>query len=83
MRLWTELDFGPHLKSIAAPTLLIETEGGGPNIGRQMHALQAGLSNARTDKMHSSGLYPYLTHPHRVAKLMRTSLCGEHAPRVP
>jgi len=83
MRLWTDLDFGPHLTSIAAPTLLIETEGEGPNIGRQMQALQAGLSNVRTEEMHSSGLYPYLTHPHRVAKLIRTFLCGELAPRVP
>jgi len=83
MRLWTDLDFGPHLNSLAVPTLLIETEGEGSNIGRQMQALQAGLTNARTEEMHNSGLYPYLTHPHRVAKLIRTFLCGELAPRVP
>jgi pimeloyl-ACP methyl ester carboxylesterase len=83
MRLWTGLDFGAHLKSIVAPTLLIETEGEGANINRQMRDLQAALKDARTEDMHSSGLYPYLTHPHRVAKLMRTFLCGELAPRVP
>lgn len=83
MRLWSDLDFGTHLKSVIAPTLLIETEGEGAIIGGQMHALQSGLSDARTEDMHSSGLYPYLTHPHRVAKLLRTFLCGELAPRVP
>jgi hypothetical protein len=74
MRLWADLDFRSHLGSIVAPTLLIGTEGEGPNIRRWMRELQSGLTDVRTEDMHSSGLYPYLTHPHRVAKLVRTFL---------
>lgn len=82
MQLWSGLDFAPHLRSITAPTLLIETEGEGPIVSERLQALQAGLSDVRTESLHSAGFYPYLTHPHRVAKLIRTFLCGELAPRV-
>lgn len=83
MRLWSDLDFRDHLDSILTPMLLIETEGDGPHGAQRLLEVQSTLANSRTESLHSSGLYPYLTHPHRVAKLMRTFLCGELASRVP
>jgi pimeloyl-ACP methyl ester carboxylesterase len=81
MRLWSDLDFRAHLGSVSARTLLIDTEGEGPNVSRRMCELQDGLTDARSEDMHSSGLYPYLTHPHRIAKLARTFL--ESVPASP
>ncbi|MBL8849905.1 MAG: alpha/beta hydrolase [Planctomycetaceae bacterium] len=72
MQLRAGLDFSPHLGSIAAPTLLVETEGEGPVIRRGMDQLRAGLPHAQVESLHSTGLHPYLTHPHRLAKLIRT-----------
>lgn len=83
LQLWASLDFRNHLADVKSPTLLIQTEGEGAPAAAAALELQAALPNVSTEELHSAGLYPYLTHPHRVAKLLRMFLREELAPRVP
>lgn len=74
MLLWGSLDFRPQLRDIAAPVLLIETEGLGRSAAAAVRELHDGLPHAQLESLHSAGFYPYLTHPHRLAKLLRSFL---------
>ncbi|MEX0703408.1 MAG: alpha/beta hydrolase [Planctomycetales bacterium] len=67
-------DLRPRLSAIAAPVLLVRTEGEGRAATRCQQELEAALPCARTEWMHRSGQAPFLTHPHRVAKLVREFL---------
>lgn len=81
MLMWGDLDFRPQLRSITAPIMLIETEGLGRGSVGALNELQTGLPQAQVESLHSAGLHPYLTHPHRVAKLLRTFLETVNPPR--
>lgn len=61
-----------RLSEIACPVLLVRTEGEGQIEARCHSVLEQGLKVARTEWMHSSGMHPSLTHPHRLAKLLKT-----------
>ena len=65
-------DITSRLGEIACPVLLLRTEGEGGLEARSHSQLEAGLKGSRTEWMHSSGLHPALTHPHRLAKLLKT-----------
>lgn len=81
MLLWGALDFRSQLSLIDAPVLLIETEGLGRGSIAALHELRSGLPQAQVESLHSAGRHPYLTHPHRVAKLLRTFLETADPPR--
>ncbi len=66
-----------RLGEIACPVMLVRTEGEGPIEARCHSVLEQGLKNARTEWMHSSGMHPSLTHPHRLVKLLKTFLTEE------
>ena len=68
-------DFRPLLPEIATPTLLVRTEGAGQVLTACQNELEAGLPHVRSEWMHTSGHFPHLTHPHRLAKLLK-------APRI-
>ena len=74
MLLWAGLDFRAQLPELKLPTLLIRTEAEARAVSGAMQELKAALPQAREEAMHTTGMYPYLTHPHRVAKLLRTFL---------
>lgn len=62
-----------RLSQLNCPVLLVRTEGQG-NLETAGHeALERQLPSARTEWLHSSGLHPYLTHPHRLAKLLKAA----------
>ncbi|MBS0203610.1 MAG: alpha/beta hydrolase [Planctomycetes bacterium] len=65
------VDLRPRLSEIRCPVMLMRTEGQGPLETEGHEVLEKGLPNARTEWLHSTGLHPYLTHPHRVAKLLK------------
>lgn len=60
-----------RLADVKCPVLLIRTEGQGQLETAGHEELEQGLPNSRTEWMHSTGLHPYLTHPHKLAKLLR------------
>ncbi len=64
-------DLRPRLKSLQCPTLLIHTEGEGATQQRCRDELAALLPHACTEFLHTTGLLTFLTHPHRLAKLIR------------
>ena len=64
-------DVVSRLGDIGTPTMLLRTEGEGKVAAESQEVLEARLKHSRTEWMHSAGQHPYLTHPHRVAKLIQ------------
>lgn len=76
-RAWAANSFNvvSRLSEIDCPVLLLRTEGEGRMVAQSQEVLESHLKNHRTEWMHSAGQHPCLTHPHRVAKLVKT-FCG-------
>lgn len=71
------VDLRPQLSRVTCPVMLVRTEGQGQIETAGHEVLEKGLPNARTEWLHSTGLHPYLTHPHRLAKLLKTFFLGD------
>lgn len=69
-------DLRPMLSKIRQPVLLVRTEGEGAILEKCCGVLSAGLPDAKEEFMHTTGQFPYLTHPHRLAKVIRGFLEG-------
>jgi len=65
-------DVSDRLSAMTCPVLLLRTEGEGRLAAESQIVLEQGLKEPRIEWMHSAGQHPYLTHPHRVAKLIRS-----------
>jgi pimeloyl-ACP methyl ester carboxylesterase len=74
-----DTDLRPQLPSIRPPALLIETDGLGPRLSAAQDEVLQGLPNAQVERLHTTGLSPYLTHPHRLVKLIESSVLGVRA----
>lgn len=66
-----DTDLRAELPGIEQPLLLIETEGEGASTRDCQRELAAGVPHARMETILNTGQYPYLTHPHRLAKVIR------------
>lgn len=66
-----DFDIESRLADITAPVLLLRTEGEGQVAALASETLAEKIRNPRIEWMHSAGQHPCLTHPHRVAKLVR------------
>jgi pimeloyl-ACP methyl ester carboxylesterase len=64
-------DLRPKLSSILQPTVILHCEGEGGLVAAAERELEERLPHARSEEMYHSGHYPYLTHPHRLAKILR------------
>jgi pimeloyl-ACP methyl ester carboxylesterase len=64
----------PQLPGIRKPVLLIRCEGEGLIGESCQQALEQGLANVSTERMLGTGHVPYLTHPHRLVKVVRSFL---------
>ena len=73
-------DLRPSLPHIAAPVLLIRGEGEGRVSAAAHEELKAGLPNAQSEWMAGCGHLPYLTHPHRLVKLLRAYFQNQPLP---
>ncbi|MFO1040872.1 MAG: alpha/beta hydrolase [Planctomycetaceae bacterium] len=65
------MNLNSQLAEVKCPVILVRTEGQGPLETAGHESLEKGLPNARTEWLHSTGLHPYLTHPHRLAKILK------------
>ncbi len=72
-----ETDLRPRLAEIRQPVLLVETEGEGTATRACQQELATALPSATTETVLGTGQYPYLTHPHRLAKTLRQFLDSE------
>ena len=70
-------DITNRLGEITCPVLLLRTEGEGGLEATSHAQLEQGLKGSRTEWMHSSGLHPSLTHPHRLVKLLKSFIAPE------
>lgn len=59
---------------IKTPLLLIRCEGDGAALTKLEEELAAALPQAQVEWMHTSGHFPHVTHPHRLAKVVRPFL---------
>lgn len=66
-----QTDLTPLLPQIENPVLLIETEGTPLPLREAGQTLVRQLPHATREELHNTGLIPALTHPHRIAKLIR------------
>jgi pimeloyl-ACP methyl ester carboxylesterase len=76
-------DLRGELAAIAVPTLLIRTEGEGRVAGDCQIELERSLPRVQVEWLHTTGQLPYLTHPHRLAKLMRAFCAERSAEAIP
>jgi pimeloyl-ACP methyl ester carboxylesterase len=70
-KLAASLDLTPALCQIRQPVLIIETEGDGRVTTAAQGDLSASLTNSQTVSFDNCGRLPQVTHPHRLAKLLR------------
>lgn len=66
----------PQAAEIRTPTLVIHTEGDGAVAEACNLEMERLLPHVKSEWLHNTGQLAYLTHPHRLAKLMRT-FCSE------
>ena len=69
-----DTDLRPELAQISRPILLVHGEGDGLAPLADSELLQQGLPNARLEVLHTTGHIPYLTHPHRLRKVVEEFL---------
>lgn len=65
-------DVVSRLSQISCPVMLIRTEGEGRQAADSQAGLESQIKQCRVEWLHSAGQHPCLTHPHRVAKLIRS-----------
>ncbi len=67
-------DLRPRLPAVSQPVLVLRCEGDGPLIDAAQTELEQGLPHARGETLSMTGHYPYLTHPHRLVKIIKNFL---------
>jgi len=65
-------DLTEQLHEVTCPILLLRTEGESRVETQCQLQLERGLKQSRTEWMHSAGQHPCLTHPHRLAKVLKS-----------
>ena len=64
-------DLREKLALVTPRTVLLTTEGDGATLQRYQKPLAEGLPHCDVHEMDATGHFPHLTHPHRLAKLVR------------
>jgi pimeloyl-ACP methyl ester carboxylesterase len=71
-----------NFASSPVPALFIYCEGDGPLLTRELQQLQSHFLRAQQAELHSAGMFPYLTHPHRLVKVLRGFLESARGPQA-
>lgn len=66
-----QCDLRSRLSQLQVPVMSLQVEGEGETQSRCRDELTAMLPNVRTEFFHTTGMLVFLTHPHRLAKLIR------------
>ena len=78
-----DCDLRPLLPAIKQPLLLLRSEGNGPLLDACNQELANGLPHAAVESMNDTGQIPFLTHPHRLAKVVHGFFDVDTASRQP
>ena len=81
--LLAEFDLRGGLSQVQQPVLLIRTENEGAISAAGQEELEGELPRASVEQMPLAGQLAYLTHPHRVARAMRSFLGGTSSEERP
>ncbi len=76
-------DLRPRLAEITTPVMIVETEGDGSVATQAQQELAGRLARCTVENIDNCGTLPHLTHPHRLAKLLRrfrNDVTGDSAP---
>jgi pimeloyl-ACP methyl ester carboxylesterase len=65
-----DCDLRPILPAIHQPVLLLRSEGNGNLLDSLNQELSCGLPHATLESMNDTGQIPFLTHPHRLARII-------------
>ncbi|MCA9088563.1 MAG: alpha/beta hydrolase [Planctomycetaceae bacterium] len=65
------VDRTADFSAITQPVLLLHGEGEGRQVFEQLSQLGERLPQSEDDAMHTTGLFPFVTHPHRLVKVLR------------
>lgn len=66
-----------NLSRVRTTVLILHTEGEGRRATEAQEQLAVALPQAQVEWMHTTGQFPYVTHPHRLVKLIRQFVAGE------
>ena len=69
-RAWDRVNLSDDLQQLEFPVLLINAEGTGPRTTSEQEQVLRLLPQGRSTPMHTTGWHTYLTHPHRLKKLL-------------
>lgn len=70
-------DFTDHLGALETPLMLVRCEGDSPLQSKAQDILQADIPNANVEWLHTCGRLAFLTHPHRMKKIIKAFLQNE------
>lgn len=73
------IDFSERLGEISTPALIVSSEGEAFRHRESAAILSKRLPQARHEELSNCGHIPFVTHPHRLANLIRPFLLGEDA----
>ncbi|HLQ43152.1 MAG TPA: alpha/beta fold hydrolase, partial [Planctomycetaceae bacterium] len=77
----SQCDLRSRLSQLQTPVLSLQVEGEGAMQSRCRDELTAALPNVRSEFLHTTGMLAFLTHPHRLAKLIRELVAATLPPR--
>jgi pimeloyl-ACP methyl ester carboxylesterase len=75
-----DCDLRPQLRRIEQPVLVVCSEGDGQILAGCGDGLAAGLPRGTLESLNDTGPISFLTHPHRLAKIIRPFLSGARKP---
>ncbi|MFO0202956.1 MAG: alpha/beta fold hydrolase, partial [Alphaproteobacteria bacterium] len=70
----SETDWSALAPTIRCPVMVIRCEGEGAALAKLCEEFTAHVPGCRSEWLHTTGHYPYLTHPHRLVKLIKQFL---------
>lgn len=70
----SEADWSALAPTLRCPVLVIRCEGEGAALAKLCEEFTAHVPGCRSEWLHTTGHYPYLTHPHRLVKLIKQFL---------
>ncbi|WP_437224728.1 alpha/beta fold hydrolase [Planctomicrobium sp. SH661] len=69
-----QTDLRPRLNTISQPVLILHCEGEGRQVAAAEEEMEQLLPHVEREEMYHSGHFPYLTHPHRLVKILKPFL---------
>lgn len=80
LRMLHDIDYAERLSGISTRSLVISSEGEAFRHRESAAILSKLLPDAQSEELSNCGHLPFVTHPHRLANLIRPFLLGEETP---